>query len=236
VIYSTPGTYTATLTVTDNQNVTDPNPPTRKITVNPAPDFSISAAPSSGSILQGGNVQYTATIGALNGFQDTVNLSVSGLPAGATASFAPPSVASSGSSTLTVSTAASTPPGTYTLILKGATSNLNHSTSVTLTVTSAADFSLSASPTSLTIARGQSGSTSISVTAIAGFSGAVTLSVAGVPNRTSASWSSTSVTGSGSQTLTITVNRKARTGSFNLTITGKSNNLTHSIPLTLVVQ
>src|SRR5262249_48566654 len=36
VIYATPGTYTATLTVTDNANVTDPNPPTRTVTVKSA--------------------------------------------------------------------------------------------------------------------------------------------------------------------------------------------------------
>lgn len=35
VIYSTPGTYTTTLTVTDNSGLTDPNPPTRTITVLP---------------------------------------------------------------------------------------------------------------------------------------------------------------------------------------------------------
>lgn len=35
VIYSTQGSFTATLTVTDNAGLTDPNPPTRKITVNP---------------------------------------------------------------------------------------------------------------------------------------------------------------------------------------------------------
>ena len=56
VIYSAAGTYTATLTVTDNANLTDPNPPTRKVTVNPAPDFAISASPSSRSVVQGGNV------------------------------------------------------------------------------------------------------------------------------------------------------------------------------------
>ena len=33
VTYSTPGKYTAMLTVTDNQGVVDPNPPTRTITV-----------------------------------------------------------------------------------------------------------------------------------------------------------------------------------------------------------
>src|SRR5579862_8691712 len=36
VVYSTPGTYTAMLTVTDNAGQTDPSPPTRTITVNPS--------------------------------------------------------------------------------------------------------------------------------------------------------------------------------------------------------
>ncbi|HXJ73084.1 MAG TPA: galactose oxidase-like domain-containing protein, partial [Candidatus Dormibacteraeota bacterium] len=62
VIYSSAGTFTATFTVTDNANVTDPNPPTRTITVNPAPDFSLSASPSSRSTAQGGNVAYTVAV------------------------------------------------------------------------------------------------------------------------------------------------------------------------------
>ena len=42
VIYSTAGTYTTTLTVTDNAGLTDPHPPTRTITVNALPDYSLS--------------------------------------------------------------------------------------------------------------------------------------------------------------------------------------------------
>jgi kumamolisin len=57
-----------------------------------------------------------------------------------------------------------------------------------------------------------------------------------LPQRTSASWSPSTVTGSGSSVLTIKVNRPARSGTYNLTITGTSGNLVHSIPLTLVVQ
>jgi hypothetical protein len=236
VIYSAAGTFTATLTVTDNANLTDPNPPTRKITVNPAPDFSISASPNSRSVVQGGNVPYTVSVGALNGFADTVNFSVSGLPSGAAAGFVPASVTGSGSSTLTVTTGASTPVGTYTLQITGATATLSHSVNVTLSVTSAADFSIAASPTTLSVSRGGSGTDSVTVTALQGFSGTTTLSVSGLPSRVSATWSKTTVTGSGSSVLTIHVNRRARSGTYNLTIKGTSGNLSHSIPLTLVVQ
>src|SRR5579859_910170 len=166
VIYSSAGTYTATLTVTDNANLTDPNPPTRKVTVNPAPDFTIAASPSSKSTVQGGNAPYTVSVTALNGFTDTVNLSVSGLPAGATAAFVPTSISGSGSSTLTVTTAASTPVGSYTLTITGSTASLTHSTNATLVVTSAGDFALSASPSSLQIARGKNGTDTITVASL----------------------------------------------------------------------
>jgi hypothetical protein len=57
-----------------------------------------------------------------------------------------------------------------------------------------------------------------------------------LPARTSASWSPSTVAGSGSSVLTIRVNKPARTGTYNLTITGTSGNLSHSILLTLAVQ
>lgn len=43
----------------------------------------------------------------------SIQLTASGLPSGATAGFAPSSVDAGGSSTLTIATSASTPPGTY---------------------------------------------------------------------------------------------------------------------------
>jgi hypothetical protein len=73
---------------------------------------------------------------ALGGFTGTVGLSVSGLPAGATASLNPTSVTGTGSSTLTVTTASTTPAGLSTLTIKGTAGTLTHQTAVTLTVTS----------------------------------------------------------------------------------------------------
>jgi hypothetical protein len=236
IIYSSAGTFTATLTVTDNVGLTDPNPPTRTVTVNPAPDFSITASPSSQSTVQGGNVSYTASISPLNGFSGTVNFSLSGLPSGASASFAPASVSGSGSSTLTVTTSTTTPAGNYTLSITGSSASGNHSVNVTLSINSAADFSLSDSPATLQVSRGGNGSDTITVTALQGFAGTVSLSLSGLPARTSATWNPPTVTGSGSSVLVIHTNKRARTGTYNLTITGKSTNLVHSIPLTLVVQ
>jgi hypothetical protein len=236
VTYSAAGTFTATLTVTDNAGLPDPNPPTRTITVNPAPDFSISASPSSQSTAQGGSLSYTVSVSALHGFTGTVNLSTGGLPSGASASFVPTSVSGSGSSTLTVTTSSSTPVGSYVLAITGATTTLSHSVNVTLVVNSGGDFALAASPTTMQVARGGSSSDTVTVTALQGFTGTVSLSVRGVPSRVSVSWSRSTVTGSGSAVLTVHANRRARAGTYTLTVTGTSGKLTHSIPLTLVVQ
>jgi Domain of unknown function (DUF1929)/PKD domain len=134
VIYNAPGSFAATLTVTDNAGLTDPHPPSRMITVTPAPDFNISAAPSSQIVVQTTSTTFSVTISSANGFSGTVSLNVSGLPSNATASFSDPFVTGSGSSTLTVTPAISTPPGTYTLTITGTSGGLSHSVNVTLTV------------------------------------------------------------------------------------------------------
>jgi Domain of unknown function (DUF1929)/PKD domain len=134
VIYNAPGSFAATLTVTDNAGLTDPHPPSRMITVTPAPDFNISAAPSSQIVVQTTSTTFSVTISSANGFSGTVSLNVSGLPSNATAFFSDPFVTGSGSSTLTVTPAISTPPGTYTLTITGTSGGLSHSVNVTLTV------------------------------------------------------------------------------------------------------
>jgi len=103
--------------------------------VTPPPDFSLSASPSSQAVTAGGSTSYTASVSPSNGFNSTVNLSVSGVPSGATGSFNPASISGgSGSSTLSVGTALSTPAGTYTLTATGASGTLSHNATVTLVV------------------------------------------------------------------------------------------------------
>jgi hypothetical protein len=232
VIYSTPGTYTTTFTVTDNVGVTDPNPPTRTVTVQP--DFSFSASPSTSTVVQGGGTTYTATVTGGSGFSGTVSLSVSGLPAGASASFNPASISTSGSSSLSVSSASNTPPGSYPLTVTATSGTLVHSVVVTLVVS--ADFSVSVSPSSATLARNSSVNYTVTITSGSGFSGTVNLSVTGLPRRTNSSFTPKSIIASGTSTLAINANRNAQTGTFTLTITGTSGGLTHSRQVTLTVQ
>jgi hypothetical protein len=232
VTYATPGTYVSTFTVTDNAGLTDPKPPTRTITVQP--DFSLSASPASRTVVQGSGTTYTATVTASAGFSGPVGLSVSGLPVGATGSFSPASITTSGSSTLNVSTSTATAPGNYSLTITATSGALTHTTNVTLVVSG--DFSLSVTPASLTATRGANALYSVTVTPGSGFTGSVALSVSGLPRRASASFNPTSISGSGASTLTVNTNRKSPTGTFTLTVTATSGGLTHSQQVTLTVR
>ena len=101
------------------------------------PDFTLSSAPSSTTVSSGSSTTSTVSIGAVNGFSGSVNLSVSGLPTGVTASLSPAAVTPGVSSTLMVKTAANTPPGNTMLNITGASATSTHSVGLALTVNNA---------------------------------------------------------------------------------------------------
>ncbi|MCU1314874.1 MAG: hypothetical protein JWN63_196, partial [Candidatus Acidoferrum typicum] len=200
------------------------------------PDFSTSASPNSQTVVAGNSTPYTVNVGALNGFNGAVTFSTSGLPSGASSSFNPTSVTGSGSSTMTVTTATSTPAGTYTITITGTSGGVSHSTTVSLTVSAAAtpNFSLSASPNSVTIVQGGSAGTStITITPSNGFAGSVNLSATGVPSGVTAAFSPNPA--ASTSTLTLTASSTATTGTATVTITGTSGSLTHTTTVTLTV-
>jgi len=200
------------------------------------PDFSVSATPSSQTVTQGASTSYTATVTPSGGFTGTVTFSASGLPAGASASFNPTSVTTSGSSTMTVTTNATTPTGTYPITITGASGTLSHTASVSLVVQATApDFSVSATPSSQTVRRGLSTTYTVTVSPINGFTGTVTFSASGLPTGASSSFNPSSVTTSGSTTMTVTTATNTTRGTFPLTITGTSGSLQRTTSVTLVV-
>ena len=230
VTYSTPGSYAASLTVTDNLSATSA-PVVRTITV---ANFSLSATPNSNSVLPGAGASYTATVTPINGFTGAVSFGVLGLPAGATASFTPPSVTGSGSTTMAVSTSTSTPPGTYTLTINATSGPITRSANVTLVV--AGDFSLSVSPTSRTVSRGGNATYTVSTVPGAGFTGSVTLATGTLPRNVTARFSQNPIAASGTSTLTLDTKKQIARGTYSVTVTGTNNGQVRSVPITLTVQ
>jgi hypothetical protein len=99
-------------------------------------DFSLSLSPTSGSVTAGSSATSTVSTAVLSGSAESVSLSASGLPSGATAAFSPTSVTAGNSSTLTIATTASTPAGSYPITVTGTAASATHTATYTLTVTS----------------------------------------------------------------------------------------------------
>src|SRR5205807_8647933 len=86
-----------------------------------AQDFSLSASPSSVGVAPGGSTTSTITVTPVGGFSGSVALTVSGVPVGASASFAPDTTTSASTLTINAGTAVA---GTYPLTVSGTSGSL----------------------------------------------------------------------------------------------------------------
>jgi kumamolisin len=96
-------------------------------------------------------------------------------------------------------------------------------------------FSLSASPASVSVVQGSSGTSTIAVTAVDGFDSAVALSATGQPVGVTASFNPTSVTGSGTSVLNLVVASTTATGTYTITVTGTGGGITQTTTVSLTV-
>jgi hypothetical protein len=152
-------------------------------------DFALTApSPSSVTVNVPGNsppVQFQ--VKAFGPFSGTVDLTCSGLPSGATCNFQPSSAVNPTSSNpvnmkLTISTASSTPSGTFPITIAGTTpGGPQEAQSLTLTVTNLADYQLAITPTSQTAAetaKGAQATFSGTLKALNGYNSPVNLTCA----------------------------------------------------------
>jgi subtilase family serine protease len=98
---------------------------------------------------------------------------------------------------------------------------------------SSPSFTLSDSPSSLSVTQGSSGTSTITVTDVGGFTGSVTLAASGLPSGVTAAFGTNPTTGT--SVLTLTASSTATTGTSTVTITGTSGSLTATTTLALTV-
>ena len=197
----------------------------------PAPRFTLSASPASLAVVQGTSSSSTITVAPQNGFTGSVNFSASGLPNGVTASFSPnPSLVST---ILTLNAAATADIGTFTVTITGISGSLTSQTPISLSVNPAGNYTLTATPSGLSITQGTSGTSTITVNPVGGFDGGVSLFASGLPSGVTASFNPTSTTAT--STLTLTASLTAAPGTFTVTVTGTSGNLINSTSISLTV-
>jgi subtilase family serine protease len=101
--------------------------------------------------------------------------------------------------------------------------------------TTTSGFSVSASPSSVSVAQGKAGSTTITSTASGGFDSAVTLSASGQPTGVTVGFSPASITGTGTSTMTMTVSSSTTPGTYTVTVKGTSGGTTETTTVSLTV-
>ncbi len=232
-----PGTYPITVTGTGGklqQNTTV------MLTVSaPGGNFTILVTPALIRQYQGGQGNASISTTVSGGFNNSIALSVTGLPSGTTASFNPNPIPAPGGghSTMTITIGANTPAGTYPLTVTGNGGGIKHSAVCTLVVAAKANFSISASPSSLNIAQGNQGSSTITTTISGGFNSSIALSASGLPSGTTVGFNPNPIPapGSGNSTMTITVGASTPNGTYPITVTGNGGGIQQNTTVTLTV-
>src|SRR5208337_1257984 len=99
------------------------------------------------------------------------------------------------------------------------------------------NFSISASPASLSIQQGNQGTSTMTTTVSGGFNSAISLSASGVPSGTSVSFNPNPIPapGAGSSTMTINVGASTPAGTYPITVTGNGGGIQQNTTVTLTV-
>ena len=201
-------------------------------------DFTLSASPTTLTVPQGASDVTTITTAVLNGFNAAVDLTASGLPTGASATFSPTPIAApgGGSSTLTLFAGELTPAGTYPVTVTGTGGGVTHTATVSFTVTAVPNFTIS-SPGTVTVAQAHSGTAVISTMVSAGFNAEVDLSVSGLPAGVTATFTQNSfdAPGSGNSTLTLSDSGDTPMGTYSITVTGTGGGKTHTATISFTI-
>jgi subtilase family serine protease len=99
------------------------------------------------------------------------------------------------------------------------------------------NFTISASPASVSVVQGSSGTSTITTAVSGGFNSAVSLSATGQPAGVTVSFSPTSIAapGSGSSTMSMVVASTTAAGTYTITVSGTGGGTTHTATVSLTV-
>ncbi len=200
------------------------------LVVDAAPsDFGFTTNPSSISINQGAAGAVSLNL-SRNNYTDPVAFTVSGLPAGVTASLSANNTTGD-SSVLNLTVDASAAVGTSTVTISAAGGSISHSASFSLNIAARPNYTLS-TPAPLSIAQGSGASSSITITRT-NFTNAVNFTAV-APAGISASFSPASTTGN-STTLNVSVGGSVTPAPYVVQIQANSGSITQNTSLALTV-
>lgn len=202
--------------------------------------FQISSPTTPQTVGKGQVATYSVNVGVVNGAPASVQLAMPIPPPGVTPLFNPQSQTPPFTSTLTLSTSNSTPPGTYMLAVTGTSGSQSHTTTITLIVQAAPqppppavfDYSISlTSQPTVMIQQGGSAYFDMQVMLVSGNTQLVNLAAAsGLPGAVTYQFNSSSGLPTFASRLSIQTTSDTPAGSYTITITGTSSGTTAHHP------
>lgn len=205
----------------------DDNNPTQ-----PPQSITLAVSSSTPTIAAGGSpASVNISVTRSTGFSGTIALTAEGLPTGVTASFAPATIPSDGTtSVMTLTAVAAVPPGntTFTVRAKGG-SAADATQSLTLSVTAAAvvGVSFTTGADSLVVKQGDSATVAVRLTRTGGFSAPVAFAVDSLPTGVTTTFTPVSPIAGDSTRLQLKVAPTVASGTYSLrlrsTTTGQSD-------------
>ncbi|MGW7537599.1 trypsin-like serine protease [Amycolatopsis sp. NPDC054798] len=194
--------------------------------------FSLGVSPGSVQVEPGKYISTTVTSKAGKNGAENVDLTASGLPEGAKATFQPAKITSGDTAKLTVETAASTPEGTYPITISGKGAADTATAKLTLTVgkgTPTGDVKVTVTPGSGSAGAGSFTSVTVSAT---GGTGSLKLSASGSGLPIAPFFNPQTISSGGSSTMQVFA--PFQTGTYPITVTaadsnGKSGSATYTL-------
>jgi kumamolisin len=203
------------------------------------PGFGLTASPTMVSVAPGSTATSTISSTVTNGFAAGISLTASGQPTGVTVTFKPNSITGAGTSTMTITVGSSTAIGTYNIRVTGTSGGgITEVATVTLAVTKPpSGYSISASPTSISVARSGSGTSTITTTIAGGFDSAISLSATGYPTGVTVTFSPATIRapGAGTSTMKVKVGKGVALGNHTITINATGAGIPRAVQVTLDV-
>jgi hypothetical protein len=200
-------------------------------------DFSlnVTAPPGGTTLAPGGHAAWSVSAATVAGAPANIALKIGGaLPTGVTAAFSAATIQPAGSSALTLTAAANAPAvSNATFTVQGTDSGgILHTSPGQVSISTPAtanDFSLSLSPASATVARGQSIDVTVASSVVSGTAESIALSATVLPSGVSASFAPASITAGASATLTLSASSSAALASnTSFTVTGSAASAIHN--------
>lgn len=199
-------------------------------------DFTLPSALIPMIIPQGRTATQAIMITRTNNFRGEVGFSIADTPPGLTARFSPEKLTSTGTQTsLTLTPGNHVPVGSYKIRIIATSGSTTKETVLEVRVEVGPDFSMTTTPTRMTLKQGASGTTTVDFSRNATFTGPIALTLEGAPEGITGTFSPASVSGSASS-LNLAVAMAVAPGEYTLTIRGKGDGVERVALLPLIVE